>query len=63
MLHLDVGKESEPYDLFIFAINAEQTKEKYVTRMKKFLEITGIDNEKKLTLQERCKFVCRKGEV
>jgi hypothetical protein len=30
MSHLDVGrKESEPYDLFLFAINAEQTKEKY----------------------------------
>jgi hypothetical protein len=55
MLHLGVGKESEPYDLFVFAINAEQTKEKYITRMKKFLEIIGIDQEKKLTIQERCK--------
>lgn len=54
MSHLDVGKESEPYDLFVFAINAEQTREKYITRMKKFLEIIGIDQEKKLTLQERC---------
>lgn len=55
MSHLDVGKESEPYDLFLFAINAEQTREKYVTRMKKFLEIIGIDQEKKLTMPERCK--------
>ena len=39
---LDVGKDSEPYDLFVFAINAEHTSEKYVTRMKKFLEIIGI---------------------
>ena len=54
MSHLDVGKESEPYDLFVFAINAEQTREKYITRMKKFLEIIGIDHEKKLTIQERC---------
>lgn len=54
MSHLDVGKESEPYDLFVFAINAEQTREKYITRMKKFLEIIGIDQEKKSTLQERC---------
>lgn len=54
MSYLDVGKESEPYDLFVFAINAEQTREKYITRMKKFLEIVGIDQEKKLTLQERC---------
>ena len=49
-----MGKESEPYDLFVFAINAEQTREKYITRMKKFLEIIGIDQEKKLTIQERC---------
>ena len=55
MSYLDVGKESEPYDLFVFAINAEQTREKYITRMKKFLEIIGIDQEKKLTMQERCK--------
>lgn len=54
MSHLDVGKESEPYDLFVFAINSEQTREKYITKMKKFLEIIGIDQEKKLTLQERC---------
>jgi hypothetical protein len=54
MSYLDVGKESEPYDLFVFAINAEQTREKYITRMKKFLEIIGIDEEKKLSVQERC---------
>ncbi len=55
MLNLDVGKESEPYDLFVFTINADQTREKYITRLKKFLEIIGIDLEKKLTIQERCK--------
>lgn len=55
MSYLDVGKESDPYDLFAIAINAEQTREKYITRMKKFLEIIGIDKEKKLTIQERCK--------
>jgi hypothetical protein len=55
MSYLDVGKESEPYDLFVFAINAEQTREKYITRLKKFLEIIGTDKEKKLTVPERCK--------
>jgi hypothetical protein len=49
MSYLDVGKESEPYDLFTFVINPEQTREKYISRMKKFLEIIGIDQEKKLT--------------
>jgi hypothetical protein len=47
-----VGKESDPYYLFVFA---DQTREKYITRLKKFLEIIGIDQEKKLTIQERCK--------
>jgi hypothetical protein len=47
-----VGKESNPYDLFVFAINAEQTREKYVTRLKKFFEIIGIDQE--LTIREKC---------
>jgi hypothetical protein len=55
MSYLDVGKESDPYDLFVFAINAEQTVEKYITRMKKFLEVIGIDPEGKLSMPERCK--------
>jgi hypothetical protein len=53
VLYLDVGKEYEPYDLFVFTINAEQAREKYATRMKKFLEIIGIDPGGKLTVQER----------
>lgn len=58
LLNLDKG--TEPYDLFVFAINAEQTREKYITRMKKFLEIIGIDQEKKLTVQERCRIFADK---
>jgi len=27
MSYLDVGKESEPYDLFVFTINGEQTRQ------------------------------------
>ena len=51
MSNLDVGKQSEPYDLLLFAINAEQTREKYSAITKKLLEIIGIDEEKKLTIQ------------
>jgi hypothetical protein len=47
-----VDKESEPYDLFVFATNVEQTRQKYITRLKKFIEIIGIDPENKLTIQE-----------
>jgi hypothetical protein len=60
MSYLDVGKDSEPYDLFVFAINAEQTRQKYISRMKKFLEIIGIDQENKLTLKERCSIFAKK---
>ena len=48
MSYLDVGKQSEPKDLFMFAINAEQIMEKHITRLKKFLEIIDIDQEQNL---------------
>jgi hypothetical protein len=60
MLNLNVGKESEPYDLFVFAINAEQTREKYITRLKKFFEIIGIDQDKKLTTPEKCSLFAKR---
>ena len=62
MLNLDVGTKSEPYDLFVFAINAEQTREKYITRLRKFFELIGIDPEKKLTIQERCEIFTNKAK-
>jgi integrase len=61
--YLDMGKESEPYDLFVFAINADQTREKYVTRLKKFFEIISIDQEMKLSIQERCKIFTDKARA
>jgi hypothetical protein len=59
---LDVGKESEPYDLFVYAINADQTRKKYITRLKKFLEIIGINPENKLTIQAGCKIFTDKAK-
>jgi hypothetical protein len=47
--------DDDPYSLFIFAINAEETKQKYATRLKKFLQLIGIDRQMELTVQERCK--------
>jgi len=58
--YLDVGKESEPYHLFEFGINAEQTRHKYITRMKKFLKVVGIDQDNTLTIQEQCKMFAEK---
>lgn len=62
MSQLDVGKEAEPYDLFVYAINADQTKEKYVTRLRKFLDIIGIDSENRLTIQAECKLFTNKAK-
>ena len=62
MSYLDVGKGSIPYDLFVFAISAKQTREKHITRLKKFLEIIGIDQEKKLAIDERCKIFAGKAK-
>lgn len=59
----DVEKDSELYDLFVFAINADQTREKCITRLKKFFEIIGIDREKKLMIQERCKVFTEKARA
>jgi hypothetical protein len=54
-----VGKESEPCDLFFYAINAGQTREKYVTRMNKFLEIIGCDHEKNYPHENGPKYLLR----
>jgi integrase len=42
--------ESDPYSLFIFAINSPLTKEKYVPRLNKFFDFVNL----KGTIQERC---------
>lgn len=59
--HFGVGQESEPYDLFVFAINAEQTRQKYITRMKKFLGIIGIDQE--TDPPREVQVICQEGKV
>ncbi|CAN5654764.1 hypothetical protein BH18THE1_BH18THE1_21780 [soil metagenome] len=33
--------ESDPYSLFVFAINSPMTKEKYVPRLNKFFDFIG----------------------
>lgn len=42
--------ETDPYSLFIFAINSFATKQKYIPRLNKFFEYTNLDG----TIQERC---------
>jgi hypothetical protein len=59
---LDAEKGLGAYDLFIFGINAEQTREKYVTRLKKFMEVIDIDPRRKLDLKEKCQLFVEKAK-
>ena len=42
--------ESDPYPMFIFAMNAAQTREKYTTRLKRFFDFIALPG---ITMQER----------
>jgi integrase len=44
--------DSDPYTIFIFAINAEVTKQKYTYRLTKFFDFINLEGE---TIQQRCK--------
>jgi hypothetical protein len=44
--------ESDPYTIFIFAINAEVTKQKYTYRLTKFFDFINLEGE---TVQQRCR--------
>jgi integrase len=47
----DYGSE-DPYSIFMFAMNAPQTREKYTTRLNRFLRFINVQGD---TIQERCK--------
>jgi hypothetical protein len=44
--------ESDPYWMFVFAMNAKQTKEKYTTRLKRFFDFIKIPRN---NIEEQCK--------
>jgi hypothetical protein len=46
--------ESDPYSMFVFAMNAKQTRDKYTARLKKFFDFIQIKGN---TIEEKCKFV------
>jgi hypothetical protein len=51
--------ESDPYSLFIFALNSPSTKEKCVPRLNKFFEfinLNGTMQEKSLTFVKKIRF-------
>lgn len=52
--------ELDPYSMFIFAMNAPQTREKYVTRLKRFFDFIELPG---LTMEERCNNFAQKGKA
>lgn len=50
--------ESDPYSLFIFAINSPLTKQKYIPRLNKFFDFINLSG----TIQERCKAFVKKSK-
>jgi hypothetical protein len=54
--NLGIEGESDPYELFMCALNTDLTKEEYITRLKKLLEISAsilkkINSRRKLRVQ------------
>lgn len=52
--------ESDPYSMFIFAMNAPQTREKYVTRLKRFFDFIELPGS---TIEERCNNFAERGKL
>src|SRR5919202_733866 len=44
--------DSDPYGIFMFAMNSQVTKQKYTYRLAKFFDFIGLEGE---SIQERCK--------
>ena len=42
----------DPYSLFVFAMNAAQTREKYITRLDRFIHFINVQGN---TIEERCR--------
>ena len=42
----------DPYSLFVFAMNAAQTREKYITRLDRFFHLINVQGN---TIEERCR--------
>jgi integrase len=49
----------DPYSIFIFAMNAPQTREKYIGRLAKFFDFIGLTEG---TMEERCTFFTEHGK-
>jgi hypothetical protein len=54
--------ESDPYSMFIFAMNAPQTREKYTTRLKRFFDFIDLPGNTTTPIEERCKYFVEKAK-
>ncbi len=52
-----LNENSDPYYIFIFAINSQVTKQKYTYRLSKFFDFINIEGE---TIQLRCRIALEK---
>lgn len=43
--------ESDPYAMFVFAMNAKQTRDKYTTRLERFFDFINSPGD---NIEERC---------
>jgi hypothetical protein len=46
--------ESDPYSMFVFAMNAKQTRDKYTARLKRFFDFIKIPGN---NIEEQCKVI------
>jgi integrase len=52
--------DSDPYSMFVFAMNAPQTREKYLSRLKRFFDCIDLPGS---TIEERCNNFADKGKA
>lgn len=52
--------DPDPYSLFLFAMNAPETKKKYVTRLSRFFDFIGLEQG---TMEKRCRIFVDKSKA
>jgi hypothetical protein len=51
---------SDPYSLFLYAMNSPVTRDRYTTRLNRFFSSIGIEGT---TIEERCRYFVERGNV
>jgi hypothetical protein len=57
------SEELDPWSLFIYAMKAPMTKDRYKTRVAKFLDFIGLDDKgQKVEVEEKARIFANKGK-